>query len=262
MRVAARQRARARPRARARRDRRRLGLDLRCSRASSATTASTARAVGRRAGADASGSTARCCSAAPASSDVAADRARHRIDRVILAGTRTSPRSSRTCVRRAHQLGLKVDYLPHPLDVVGARGRGRRHRGRDASSALNPPVLVVARRGRSSAPWTSSGALGPARRHGAADACWSRSRSSSTRAGPVLFRQERDRARRPAVPIVKFRTMVDGAEAMAEELRARQPRPALAAARPRPARSRASAGCCAGPASTSCRSSGTCSGAT
>ena len=56
----------------------------------------------------------------PAALDLADVAERHRVDRVILAGTDAVDGTLADVVRRAHRLGLKVDYLPHPLDVVGA----------------------------------------------------------------------------------------------------------------------------------------------
>jgi exopolysaccharide biosynthesis polyprenyl glycosylphosphotransferase len=150
--------------------------------------------------------------------DLADVAARHRIDRVIIAGSEAIHGVLADLVRRAHRLGLKVDYLPHPLDVVGA--------GADVDDiegvtvfGLYPPVLCRSSR------------------------CLKRAMDIAGAAallivtaplmvviavavkldspGPVLFRQQRIGRGGRRFRIAKFRTMVVGAEALTDLLRER-----------------------------------------
>ena len=124
--------------------------------------------------------------------------------------------------------------LPDALRRPRPRGRGRRRRGRDR--ARHQPAVAAAVLAR-----CSSGRMDLAIAAVllivlcAAAACSSRSRSSSTRRGPVFFRQERVGPGGRRFRLFKFRTMVVDAEQQRAALLEHSDRPELAEARPRPA---------------------------
>ena len=152
----------------------------------------------------------------PAALDLADLTARYRIDRVILAGSDAIEGTLADLVRRAHRLGLKVDYLPHPLDVVGAGVEVDDIEG-VAVFGLYPPVLCRSSRCVKRA----TDVLGAAVLLVLAAPlmlCIAAAVTLDSR-GPVLFRDERIGRRGRRFRIAKFRTMVVGAEAMTEQLR-------------------------------------------
>ena len=152
----------------------------------------------------------------PGELDLAAVAARHRIDRVILAGPAAIPGVLADVVRRAHRLGLKVDYLPHPLDVVGARVEVDDIEGVTVFG-LYPPVLCRSSRCLKRA-MDVVGALALLVVTAPLMVLVAGAVKLDSR-GPVLFRHERiGRGGRPFT-IAKFRTMVEGAAVMAEQLR-------------------------------------------
>ena len=148
--------------------------------------------------------------------DLADVAARYRIDRVILAGTEAIHGTLADLVRRAHRLGLKVDYLPHPLDVVGAGVEVDDIEGVTVFG-LYPPVLC-----RSSRCVKRTvdvlGAIVLLVLTAPLMLLIAVAVKLDSR-GPVLFRHERIGRGGRRFTIAKFRTMVDGAEAMAEQLR-------------------------------------------
>jgi exopolysaccharide biosynthesis polyprenyl glycosylphosphotransferase len=154
----------------------------------------------------------------PAALDLADVAERHRVDRVILAGAESLQGTLADVVRRAHRLGLKVDYLPHPLDVVGAGVEVDDIEGVTVFG-LYPPVLCRSSRCLKRT-MDVLGALGLLVLTAPLMLAVALAVKLDSR-GPVLFRHERiGRAGRRLV-MTKFRTMVDGAEAMAEQLRDR-----------------------------------------
>ena len=161
-----------------------------------------------------------------------------------------------TCRR----LSIKVSILPDAVESLGPSvevddGRGRDPARRQPADARRAPAAAIKRgfdlvdRGRDPA------GLRAARWR------WSRSRSSSTRRGPVLFARRASAAAAGAsgcsssgrwAPTPRSRHAgADGGE----------PRPELARPRATTRGSPGSAASCAAPASTSCRSSSTCSAA-
>jgi exopolysaccharide biosynthesis polyprenyl glycosylphosphotransferase len=152
----------------------------------------------------------------PATLDLAAVASSHAIDRVILAGAEAVRGTVAELVRSAHRLGLKVDYSPHPLDVLGVGVEVDDIEG-VMVFGLYPPVL-----GRSSR-WAKRAmdVLGAATllvlsaplMVVIAVAVKLDSR------GPVLFQHERIGKAGRRFRIAKFRTMVRGAEAMTDDLR-------------------------------------------
>jgi exopolysaccharide biosynthesis polyprenyl glycosylphosphotransferase len=148
--------------------------------------------------------------------DLAGVAAHHRIDRVILAGSDAIQGTLADLVRRAHRLGLKVDYLPHPLDVVGAGVEVDDIEGVTVFG-LYPPVLC-----RSSRFVKRSmdivGAVALMILTAPLMLVIAPSVKLDSR-GPVLFRHERIGRGGRRFRIAKFRTMVVGAEAMTEQLR-------------------------------------------
>ena len=77
--------------------------------------------------------------------------------------------------------------------------------------------------------------------------------------GPVLFRQRRMGRDGEVFEMLKFRTMVDGADELKAEPAARNEAATASSRSPTIRASRASGGFCAARRSTSCRSSSTCS---
>jgi lipopolysaccharide/colanic/teichoic acid biosynthesis glycosyltransferase len=152
----------------------------------------------------------------PAALDLAAIASSHAIDRVILAGADAVRGTLAELVRGAHRLGLKVDYSPHPLDVLGVAVEVDDIEGVTVFG-LYPPVL-----GRSSR-WAKRAmdvvgaatllVLSAPLMVAIAVAVKLDSR------GPVLFRHERVGRAGRRFRIAKFRTMVRGAEDMADDLR-------------------------------------------
>ena len=148
--------------------------------------------------------------------DLARIAASHAIDRVILAGDDALQGKLAEVVRGAHRLGLKVDYTPHPLDVLGVAVEVDDIEGVTVFG-LYPPVL-----GRSSR-WTKR----------AMDVVGATALLVLTAPlmlviaaavaldspGGVLFRHERIGKAGRRFRIAKFRTMVTGAEDMADDLR-------------------------------------------
>jgi exopolysaccharide biosynthesis polyprenyl glycosylphosphotransferase len=148
--------------------------------------------------------------------DLADLAARHGIDRVILAGVNSIPGAFADLVRRAHGLGLKVDYLPHPLDVVGAGVEVDDIEGVTVFG-LYPPVLcrssrVVKRTMDVVGALVLLAATAPLMLLIAAAV-------KLDSRGPVLFRHVRVGRGGRRFTIAKFRTMVVGAERMTDELR-------------------------------------------
>jgi exopolysaccharide biosynthesis polyprenyl glycosylphosphotransferase len=154
----------------------------------------------------------------PSLLDLADVAERHRIDRVIIAGSEAIPGTLADLVRRAHRLGLKVDYLPHPLEVVGAGVEVHDIEGVTVFG-LYPPVLC-----------RSSRCLKRAMDIAGAAALLVLTAPlillvtvavKLDSPGPILFRQQRIGRGGRRFRIAKFRTMVVGAEALTEELRQR-----------------------------------------
>jgi|tagenome__1003787_1003787.scaffolds.fasta_scaffold20937589_2 exopolysaccharide biosynthesis polyprenyl glycosylphosphotransferase len=148
--------------------------------------------------------------------DLAGVAAGGRLDRVIFAGAQTLNGSLGEHVRRAHALGLKVDYLPHPLEVIGGGVEVDDIEGVPVYS-LYPPVLSATsrclKRGMDiagaavlllvTAPLMALIAVAVKLDSG----------------GPVFFRQQRVGRGGRQLVITKFRTMVVGADALVDELR-------------------------------------------
>jgi exopolysaccharide biosynthesis polyprenyl glycosylphosphotransferase len=151
----------------------------------------------------------------PARLDLADVAERHRVDRVILAGTDAIDGTLADVVRRAHRLGLKVDYLPHPLDVVGAGVEVDDIEGVTVFG-LYPPVLCRSSRCLK----RTMDVLGAvALLVGTAPLMLATAVAVKLDSrGPVLFRHERIGRGGRRFRVAKFRTMVDGAESMAEQL--------------------------------------------
>jgi exopolysaccharide biosynthesis polyprenyl glycosylphosphotransferase len=148
--------------------------------------------------------------------DLAAMAGRDRIDRVVIAGPDAIPEALADVVRRAHRYGLKVDYLPQPLDVVGAGAQVDDIEGVTVIG-LYPPVLSRSSRAVKRAMDIAGAfvllvAVAPLMLAIAALV-------KADSRGPVLFRHERVGRSGRRFRIAKFRTMVNGAEAMAEGLR-------------------------------------------
>jgi exopolysaccharide biosynthesis polyprenyl glycosylphosphotransferase len=153
----------------------------------------------------------------PSTFDLADVAARHRIDRVILAGSDAIAGTLADLVRRAHRIGLKVDYLPHPLEVVGAGVEVDDIEG-VAVFGLYPPVLCRSSRCvKRAMDIVGAAALliltAPLMLVIAAAV-------KLDSPGPALFRQQRIGRGGRRFRIAKFRTMVVGAEARTEQLRA------------------------------------------
>jgi exopolysaccharide biosynthesis polyprenyl glycosylphosphotransferase len=154
----------------------------------------------------------------PSALDLADVIARHRIDRVILAGSDAIPGTVADLVRRAHRLGLKVDYLPDPLDVLGAGVEVDDIEGVTVFT-LYPPVLSRSSRVLKRAMDIVGAVAGLLIT--ALPMLVIAAVVKLDSAGPVLFRHVRiGRGGRPFV-MPKFRTMADGAEGMTEQLCAR-----------------------------------------
>jgi exopolysaccharide biosynthesis polyprenyl glycosylphosphotransferase len=155
---------------------------------------------------------------APGDLDLESIASRHAIDRVVLAGANAVEGTFGESVRSAHQIGLKVDYMPHPLDVVGAGAEVDDIEGVTVFS-LYPPVF-----GRSSR-WAkrSMDVVGAAALLvlAAPAMVLIAVAVKLDSQGPVLFRHERIGRAGRRFRIAKFRTMVAGAEDQAEALRLR-----------------------------------------
>jgi exopolysaccharide biosynthesis polyprenyl glycosylphosphotransferase len=154
----------------------------------------------------------------PSALDLAAIAERHRIDRVILAGQEAIPGTLADVVDRAHRVGLKVDYLPHPLDVIGAGVEVDDIEGVTVFG-LYPPVLARSSRCVKRV-MDIAGALVLLVVAAPVMALVAVAVALDSR-GPVLFRHERVGRGGCRFRIAKFRTMVEGAEAMADDLRER-----------------------------------------
>ena len=76
----------------------------------------------------------------PGALDLRRLAAQHRLDRIIFAGSQEIEGTLADLVRSAHRIELKVDYLPHPLDVLGAGVEVDDIEGVTVF-ALYPPVL-------------------------------------------------------------------------------------------------------------------------
>ena len=76
----------------------------------------------------------------PGALDLRRLAAQHRLDRIIFAGSQEIEGTLADLVRSAHRIELKVDYLPHPLDVLGAGVEVDDIEGVTVFS-LYPPVL-------------------------------------------------------------------------------------------------------------------------
>jgi exopolysaccharide biosynthesis polyprenyl glycosylphosphotransferase len=154
----------------------------------------------------------------PGALDVDVLAGRHRIDRIVIAGPDAVPEALADIVRRAHACGLKVDYLPQPLDVVGAAVEVDDIEGVTVFG-LYPPVLPrssrCVKRGIDVAGALVLLALAAPVMLAIAALVRLDSR------GPVLFRHDRVGRGGRRFRIAKFRTMVVGAEGMAEGLRGR-----------------------------------------
>ena len=154
----------------------------------------------------------------PGALDLADVAVRHRVDRVILAGTDAIDGTLGDVVRRAHRLGVKVDYLPDPLDVVGAGVEVDDIEGVTVFG-LYPPVLCRSSRCLKRT-MDVLGALVLLVATAPLMLVVAAAVKLDSR-GPVLFRHERIGRGGRRFRIAKFRTMVDGAEAMAHHLRER-----------------------------------------
>jgi exopolysaccharide biosynthesis polyprenyl glycosylphosphotransferase len=152
----------------------------------------------------------------PAALDLAELTARYRIDRVILAGSDAVEGTLADLVRSAHRLGLKVDYLPHPLDVVGAGVEVDDIEGVTVFG-LYPPVLCRSSRYVKRA-MDVLGATVLLVLAAPLMLCIAAAVTLDSR-GPVLFRDERIGRSGRRFRIAKFRTMVVGADGMTEQLR-------------------------------------------
>jgi exopolysaccharide biosynthesis polyprenyl glycosylphosphotransferase len=152
----------------------------------------------------------------PGTPDLAAMAGRHRIDRIVVAGPDAVAGTLADLVREAHAFGLKVDYLPQPLDVVGAGVEVDDIEGVTVFG-LYPPVLPRSSRcvKRAMDIAGATALLAAAAPLMLAVAALVKLDSP----GAVLFRHERVGRGGRRFRIAKFRTMVDGAEAMAEGLR-------------------------------------------
>jgi exopolysaccharide biosynthesis polyprenyl glycosylphosphotransferase len=153
----------------------------------------------------------------PAELDLDRIAASHAVDRVILAGSGAAVgRTFADVVRSAHRLGLKVDYTPHPLDVLGVGVEVDDIEGVTVFG-LYPPVL-----GRSSR-WAKramdiTGAAALLLLTAPLMLVIAVAVVLDSR-GSVLFRHERIGRGGRRFRIAKFRTMVPGAEALADGLR-------------------------------------------
>jgi exopolysaccharide biosynthesis polyprenyl glycosylphosphotransferase len=153
----------------------------------------------------------------PAGLDLGALAAEHRIDRVILAGPEELEGTLGELIRVAHRLGVKVHYLPHPLEVLGAEVEVDDIEGVTVFG-LYPPVLCRSSRLVKRA-MDVVGALLlllPAAPLMLLIAVAVKLDSP----GPALFRHERIGRGGKRFTVAKFRTMVAGAEGMTEQLRA------------------------------------------
>ena len=147
----------------------------------------------------------------PGALDLRRLAAQHRLDRIIFAGSQEIEGTLADLVRSAHRIELKVDYLPHPLDVLGAGVEVDDIEGVTVFS-LYPPVLP-----RSSRVVKRIMDIGGALVALVLAAPVMLAVAVAVKldaAGPVLFRHRRvGRGGRPFwVP--KFRTMVADAEAL------------------------------------------------
>jgi exopolysaccharide biosynthesis polyprenyl glycosylphosphotransferase len=141
----------------------------------------------------------------------------HRIERIIVSHTGLDETTVLDLLRRAKELSLKVSVLPQMFDVMGPSVEIDDVEGVTVL-ALNPPILPRSSRAlKRSMDLVGAGALlvllFPLL---AAIALAIRLDSK----GPVLFRQERIGRGGRRFHLVKFRTMVHGAESRAEELMA------------------------------------------
>jgi exopolysaccharide biosynthesis polyprenyl glycosylphosphotransferase len=153
----------------------------------------------------------------PAGLDLAALAAQHRIDRVIIAGPEALEGTLCELVRAGHRLGLKVDYLPHPLEVLGTAVEVDDIEGVTVFG-LYPPVLCRSSRYVKRA-MDVVGAL-PLLLLSAPLMVLIAIAVKLDSPGPALFRHERIGRGGRRFRIAKFRTMVVGADAMTEQLRA------------------------------------------
>jgi exopolysaccharide biosynthesis polyprenyl glycosylphosphotransferase len=151
----------------------------------------------------------------PADLDLAAVATAHRLDRVILAGSRAIPGALADLVRTSHRLGLKVDYLPHPMEVLGTGVEVDDIEGVTVFG-LYPPVLCRSSRALKRAMDIVGAAVLLLLTAPLLLLIAIAVRLDSP--GPALFRHERIGRGGRRFSIAKFRTMVVGAEAMAEEL--------------------------------------------
>ena len=240
-------------------DRRRLGLDP-------AADAQAVRASGVRDGARGRRRPSRrgrhrgCrCWAIPPRSTSRHLAARHRLDRIILAGSRRD---------RGHARRPRA----HARTGSGSRSTTCRIRSTSSARASRSTTSRASRSSASTRPCCSRSSRvreaddgrrrrrGPAGARGAADARHRRRRSSSTRAAPCSSAHERiGRGGRPLPHRRSSARWWSDAEAHDRAAARAEPGPALAAARSTTRASRASVGCCAARASTSCPSSGACS---
>jgi exopolysaccharide biosynthesis polyprenyl glycosylphosphotransferase len=153
----------------------------------------------------------------PAGLDLAALAAQHRIDRVILAGPEALPGTLCELVRAAHRLGLKVDYLPHPREVLGAAVEVDDIEGVTVFG-LYPPVLCRSSRFVKRA-MDVVGALSLLLL-AAPLMLFIAVAVKLDSPGPALFRHERIGRAGRRFRIAKFRSMIVGADAMTDQLRA------------------------------------------
>jgi exopolysaccharide biosynthesis polyprenyl glycosylphosphotransferase len=135
----------------------------------------------------------------------------HRVERVILAGSKAIEGTLADLVRSAHRIGLKVDYLPHPLEVLGAGVEVDDIEGVTVFG-LYPPVLPRSSRVVKRIMDIVGAAVALVLTAPVMLAVAIAVKLDSP--GPVLFRHNRvGRGGRP-VRVVKFRTMVADAEAL------------------------------------------------
>jgi exopolysaccharide biosynthesis polyprenyl glycosylphosphotransferase len=152
----------------------------------------------------------------PAEIDLAHIASSRAIDRVIVAGADAMKGTLAELVRSAHRLGLKVDYTPHPLDVLGVAVEVDDIEGVTVFG-LYPPVLARSSRWMKRAIDVVGAAALLVLTAPLMVVIGAAVRLDSS--GPVLFRHERIGKAGRRFRIAKFRTMVPGAEAMADDLR-------------------------------------------
>jgi exopolysaccharide biosynthesis polyprenyl glycosylphosphotransferase len=139
----------------------------------------------------------------------------HRIERIIVSHTGLDEQTMLDLLRRAKDLSLKVSVLPQMFDVMGPSVEVDDVEGITVLG-LNPPILSRSSRLlKRSLDLAGAGVLlGLLVPFLAAIAVAIRLGSS----GPVLFRQERIGRGGERFRLIKFRTMVDGAESQRQEL--------------------------------------------